>query len=219
MDHPDMTDSTRLQELYGARVAQRPAGSAHATPEALLALIERDGTEEDRLATMDHVMSCAECHRDYQWLNGVSDAALQAEGRSAVATVRQWWTRPAPLAMAASVALAVGAALLLTRRGPDLERGHTGAIEVIAPSAKAPAPAEQPLLFVWRPLSGASRYILEVQGADGSVAYSDSTADTVLSITDPARVLPGSEYRWWVREATDGAEPRSSALQELRLAR
>jgi hypothetical protein len=219
MEQPDMTDTRRLQELYSARVAQRPAGTAHATPEALLALVQREGTEEDRLATMDHVMSCAECHQEYQWLNGVSDAALQAEGRSGAATAGRWWARPAPLALAASMVLAVGAALLLTRRGPELERGHTGAIDVIAPSANAPAPAEQPLLFVWRPLSGASRYILEVQRADGSVAFSDSTADTILSITDPARVLPESEYRWWVRETTDGAEPRSSALQTLRLTR
>jgi hypothetical protein len=219
MDHPDMTDTTRLQEVYSARVAQRPVRSAHATPEALLALIERDGTEEDRLATMDHVMSCAECHRDYQWLNGVSDAALQADGRSSAATARRWWTRPAPLALAASMVLALGGAFLLMRRGPDLERGHTGAIDVIAPTANAPAAAGHPLLFVWRPLSGASRYILEVQRADGSVAFSDSTADTIFSITDPARVLPESEYRWWVRETTDGAEPRSSAFQRLRLAR
>jgi hypothetical protein len=219
MDQPDMTGTTRLQELYTARVGRRATGSPHATPEALLALIQREGTEEDRLATMDHVMSCAECHREYQWLNGVSDAALEAEGRSTVATARRWWARPGPLALAASLVLAIGTALLLARRGPDLERGHTGAIEVIAPSGAAPALGGRPLLFVWHPLSGVSRYILEVQRADGSVAFSDSTADTTLSITDPARVLPESEYRWWVRETTDGAEPRSSALQRLRLAR
>lgn len=219
MEQPDMTDTTRLQELYSARVAQRPPRSAHPTPEALLALLQGEGAEEDRLATMDHVMSCAECHEEYQWLNGVSEAALRAEGRSGAATVGRWWTRPGPLALAASMVLAVGAALLLTRRGPDLERGLTGAIQVIAPSANAPVPAQQPLLFVWRPLSGASRYVLEVQRVDGSLAYSDSTADTILTITNPAQVLPESRYRWWVRETTDGAEPRSSALQKLRLAK
>ena len=66
-------------------------------------------------------------------------------------------------------------------------------------------------------MPGASRYVLEVQRADGSVAHGDTTADTAVTLTDPSPLKPDSAYRWWVREVTDGSEPRSSAFRDLRL--
>jgi hypothetical protein len=60
--------------------------------------------------------------------------------------------------------------------------------------------------------------VLEVQSGDGDVVLSDTTSDTTLTLAEHDRLLPDTEYRWWVRETTDGAEPRSSALRRLRLA-
>ncbi|HEY8257282.1 MAG TPA: hypothetical protein VIG08_06460 [Gemmatimonadales bacterium] len=213
-----MTDTARFQQLYSGRVTRRAGdGPFHAAPEAILALIQREGSENERLLTLEHVMACADCHREYEWLRAVNEAGIEAGGERAADAPRKWWTRTGPLALAASLVLAIGAALLMTKRGNDLERGDTGDIELIAPAAAVAA--GHPLVFVWHPLAGASRYVLEVQRRDGSVAYSDSTTDTIVSIPEPARVLPESEYRWWVRETTDGAEPRSSALRPLRLSR
>jgi hypothetical protein len=56
-----------------------------------------------------------------------------------------------------------------------------------------------------------------VQRADGSVAIADTTADTSAAVTDLSRLRPDSVYRWWVREATNGEEPRSSAFRDLRV--
>jgi hypothetical protein len=214
MDQPSLTDTTRLQRLYSGRVARQGAGdgASCATPEAILAVIRGEGVEAERLATLEHVMSCAACHREYEWLNAVDEAALEAEGATG-GSRRRWWSRGAPLALAASVVVAVGTALLVMRGGPELERGEAGEIELVAP--RAGATADGSLTFVWHPLPGASRYVLEVQRGDGSVAFSDTTADTTLSIAEPGRVLPEAEYRWWVRETSDGAEPRSSALRKL----
>ena len=217
MDQPDMTETGRLQQVYGRRVASRGDGGAHATPEAMLAVVRREGPEHERLATLEHVMACAACHREYEWLTAVDRAGLEAEAEAVAGQRRAWW-RGAPLALAASVAAAVGAAVVLSgvlRTGTERERGAAGDIELIAPGSRQAAGA--PLTFSWHPLPGASRYVLEVQRPDGSIALADTTADTALTVAESGRLLPDSVYRWWVREVTDGAEPRSSAFRDLRL--
>ena len=73
--------------------------------------------------------------------------------------------------------------------------------------------------FVWRRLDGVRRYVLEVQRADGSVVFTETTGDTTFTLREPAGVLPESDYRWWVREDTDGSEPRASSFRFLRLRR
>lgn len=212
----DMNETTRLQELYARRVASRGAGGAdaHATPEAILAVVQREGSETERLATLDHVMSCAACHREYEWLKAVDQAGFEVEAGAAGGQGRPWW-QGRTLALAASLAMAVGAAVAVSsvlRSGPERERGAVEDIALIAPGPRATA--RGPLTFVWRAVPGLSHYVLEIQRADGSVAYADTTRDTVVTI-EPGRLLPDTEYRWWVREVTDGAEPKSSAFREL----
>jgi hypothetical protein len=217
MDQPDVTETERLSRLYGRRVAQRGSNAAatHVSPEAIVALLQRDGGEEDRLATLEHVMSCAPCHREYEWLKAVDEAATTAGARDQRGSA--WWRRT-PLALAASLVAAAGVALLVQdrlRSGSETTRGGSGDIALLAPAPTGPAAG--PLTFVWRPVPGASGYVLEIQREDRSIAYSDTTRDTVLTLAEPGRLLPPAEYRWWVRELTDGAEPRSSSLRELRL--
>jgi hypothetical protein len=217
MEPPDIAETERLQKLYAGRVAARAGSEPHASPDAILAVVTREGSEEERLATLEHVMACAECHREYQWLTAVNEAGLEADGSTAAAPRRAPW-RGAPLAVAASLLVAVGAAVVLTgvlRTGDDRERGVSGDIALLAPGDRVPATA--PITFAWHAVPGVSRYVLEVQRADGSVAIADTTADTSATVTDPLRLRPDSAYRWWVREATDGSEPRSSAFRDLRL--
>ena len=216
MEHPDV-DTARLQELYARRVARQGTAPGCPTPEAILALVRREGGEHERLATLEHVMSCAACHREYQWLRAVDEAAVEAGGEPA-AVIRPAWWRGAPLALAASIVVVAGVAGVLSSllwKGADRVRGTVSEIQLMAPGATANADA--PIAFAWHPLPKAAHYVLEVQREDGSVALTDTTADTVLTIAPSAALLPDSSYRWWVREATDAAEPRSSALRMLRL--
>jgi len=218
MEQPDVAETERLQRLYTSRVTGRTVGTPHASPDAILAVVMREGSEEERLATLEHVMACADCHREYEWLTAVNQAGLEAEGSGAASPRRTWW-RGAPMAMAASLLVAVGAALVLTRAlrtGTDRERGPSGDIALLAPGDRAPATV--PITFTWHAAPGVSRYVLEVQRADGSVALADTTADTVAIVNDTSRLRADSAYRWWVREVTDGSEPRSSALRDLRVA-
>ena len=216
MDQPDLTETERLQRLYTRRLSERDAErtDAHASAERIVSLIRREGSEEERLATVEHVMSCAGCHRDYEWLKSVDQAATETwRGVEAARPLR----RRLPLALAATVLVALGAGLLLARLRPGGEtvRGDGGEIALVAPRDTAAGLGV--LTFIWRPLPEASGYVLEVQRDDGAVAFTDTTSDTLLAIADPEAMLPPADYRWWVRELTDGAEPRSSAYRDLRL--
>jgi hypothetical protein len=211
----DLTETMRMRTLYAQRMRSKSAGVGdHVTPEAILAVVMREGPEAERLATLEHVMSCPACHREYEWLKAVDEAGLEASADGAVR--RPWW-RGRALALAASLVMAVGAALAVSsvlRSGPERVRGASGDIELLTPGAGAAVGT--PLAFSWRAAPGVSRYVLEVQRADGSIALADTTADTTATIA-PGRLQPDTAYRWWVREVTDGAEPRSSALRELRI--
>lgn len=217
MDQLDIAETTRLRQLYDQRAAapnRERAGCV--SPEAILALVLREGSEEDRLATLDHVMSCEACYRDYQWLSAADEAGLET-GRTAGATEHRPIWRRTPMALAASLVALVGAGVVLSnalRPGPEPERGAGTDVSLIAPRAGASVSA--PIAFTWRSLPGASRYVLELQRPDGSVVLADTTADTVLVLTEIGH-LPSSAYRWWVREVTDGSEPRSSELRNLRV--
>jgi hypothetical protein len=216
MDEPDVTETERLRQLYTRRVREREAErtDAHASAERIVSLIRREGSEPDRLATLEHVMSCDPCHRDYEWLKAVDQAATVAGAGEAGGT--PLWRR-APLALAATVLIAVGAGLLIGRLRPGGEtvRGPEGEIALVAPGDTASGVGV--LAFIWRPLPEASGYVLELQRPDGDVVLSDTTTDTLLALADPEAMLPPAEYRWWVRELTEGSEPRSSSLRALRL--
>ena len=217
MEQPNVAETERLQKLYAGRVKSRAGSEPHASPDAILAVVTREGSEDERLATLEHVMACAACHREYQWLMAVNEAGVEAEGSAGVVSRRPWW-RGAPMAMAASLLVAVGAAVVLTgvlRTNTDRERGASSDIELVGPGARVSG--SQPITFAWHAAPGVSRYVLEVQRADGSIAYADTTADTSATLADASRLRPDSTYRWWVREVTDGSEPRSSSFHDLRL--
>ena len=70
----------RLRDLYAIGQGDRPAGPGgeHPAPEVIAALVRREGPEEGRLATLDHVMSCADCRRDFDLLRAVERAGVES---------------------------------------------------------------------------------------------------------------------------------------------
>jgi hypothetical protein len=219
MDQPDLNETSRLQQLYERRIATLHTGDrSKCVPlESILAIVQREGGEDERLSALDHVMACPDCHREYEWLAAVEEAAGRAAPRARHVAASRWWQRGAPLALAASVLLAVGALLIprLNRHRPEPERGTESDIVPIAPVAGARV--NLPFTLAWHRLPGATRYVLELQTTDGTVALADTTADTTVTVTDGSRLATGSTYRWWVREVTDGAPPRSSPFNQLRV--
>jgi hypothetical protein len=108
----------------------------------------------------------------------------------------------------------IGAGILMRapwRGGGEAVRGETGDVILIALAAGATVPGAA--AFAWHSLPEASAYVVEVQRPDGKVVRSDTAADTTLAL--PAAALAPDRYRWWVREVTNGSEPRSSELRTI----
>ena len=126
MDNQELSDEGRLRELYSASVEEREVVDRAncVDPEAILALVLGEAPEADRMATLDHVMSCPACHRDYEYLSAVEEAGDKTEriaGRRAPS-----WRRALPLAAAASLVLAIGGLMLRGRGDEGVERGGGG---------------------------------------------------------------------------------------------
>jgi hypothetical protein len=217
MAHEHLTDEG-LRELYERALAER-AASERATPEragcpspaAILALVRREGGEERRLETLDHVMACPVCRREFELLR-----AIERAGERSWTT--RGWRRVAPIALAASVLLAVGVGVwqrVGRRDGLDVERGTPDTVMLLAPRADAIAGA--PVSFVWHAVPGARRYELEVLDAGGTPVYGLTTGDTVVTLPDARRLGPGVEYHWWVRVTDDAGSRRASSMRRLRL--
>ena len=172
--------------------------------------MRRQGSEESRLATLDHVMSCADCRSELDLLRSIELAG--AEAGAAARPGRRWL---APVALAASVLLAVVIgryALPGTSESDVVRSGERERLTLLAPPTQATTGA--PLLFAWHSIPGASRYRLEVMNAGGAVVLEAQTADTAILLQGAADLEPG-DYQWWVG-ATAPDEARS-ALRLLRL--
>jgi len=172
--------------------------------------VRKQGDEARRLQALDHVMGCAACHREFELLRALEAAG---DGSREPATVRSIGRRIMPLALAASVVLAIGVGLVMRNRESDTTRGGGSALVLLTPAAEV-APA-QPVTFSWRPFPGAQRYRLELLDRNGAAMFSQLTPDTSLTLP-PELLQPGSSYRWWVRDATPGSNVASS-LRALRI--
>jgi hypothetical protein len=208
----DQVNDEQLREIYGNLMTARGGRrlSACPAPEAVLALVRREGLEEARLATLDHVMSCAECRSEFDLLRSIEVAGVEAGGASRPG--RRWM---APVALAASILLAVivGRYALPGTPERDIVRSGSGdGVTLLAPPAETASGS--PLLFVWHPLAGASRYRLEVMNGAGDVVLEAETADTAILLRSAADLQPG-EYQWWVGATAPGA--LRSELRPLRL--
>jgi hypothetical protein len=209
----------RLGELYRKALSQGSAvsgpGAACVTPEQLLALARGEGSEPSRLATLDHVMACPSCRREFDLLRAVEQAGVESGARRA--SVRWQWQRIAPIGLAASLLLALGVAIGLNRTGerPDVPRGAAGGVTLLAPAAQVAG--NEPVRFVWRPVRHANRYVLELlEGSGGGkMVLSRETPDTAL-VLDPTLFQPGAQYQWWVRAVTPAGE-LASPLRPIRL--
>lgn len=211
-----LTDE-RLRELYGrALTARAPTGRQQCpSPDAISALIRREGTEAQRLETLDHVMACARCRREFNLLRALEEAGARTVGPPS--TAKNAWRRYVPFALAASLLLAAG--LELGRRywqphAPEVMRGPAGEVTLLAPATEANSGA--PLTFAWQAVPGARRYVLEVLTEDGTSILHAETPDTLLMVPTSGALLPG-KYQWWVRATAEEGTERRSDMRRLRI--
>lgn len=201
-----------LRAVYGDLMASGHQGGRPPCPEpeAILALVRREGAEETRLATLDHVMSCADCRAEFDLVRSIELAG--AETGAAARPGRRWM---APVALAASVVLAVVIGRYALPGTPErdvVRSGEKERLTLLAPPADVASGS--PILFAWHPFEGAGRYRLEVMNAAGELVLEAETADTAIVLQSAADLAPG-EYQWWVG-ATAPGDARSS-LRPLHL--
>jgi hypothetical protein len=213
-DH--LVNDERLREIYAGAMSSRGAKADRTascpSPEVVLALVRREGSEGARLATLDHVMSCVDCRAEFDLLRSIELAGAKT-GAEARPGRRSWLV---PAALAASVLLAVTIGRLALPTAPESEvvrSGADGGVTLVAPPPESPAGL--PMLFAWHPMPGATRYRLEVLTSDGQVALEAETADTAITLQGAAGLAPG-DYKWWVGASSAGTTARS-ALRPLRL--
>jgi len=173
-------------------------------PEALLAVVEQQGSEEERLASINHAMTCADCGEELELLRAtrvVRDRARIPHGGFAVA---------------ASLVLVAGLGYYtLARRGspePAVDsavmRGVTGDIQLVSPAGDV----QRVDSLVWRSMAGVTSYVVEVRREDGTLVTRGTTTDTSFVVPDSARVAPGNDVYWTVSaRLSDGSELRSAA--------
>ncbi|HXV85246.1 MAG TPA: hypothetical protein VD793_01035 [Gemmatimonadales bacterium] len=203
-----------IRQAYVRRLAAAPRGTGCPSPEALLALVERTGTEEERLATLDHAMACAACRRDVDLLRSVTTvgAGLSRTG------VRAWLGTPAlQLAAAAVLVLAVGGVATLLLRPEAGDTVWRGSAESALVSPEGPVPVSQGARLVWRRAQRAVRYEVEVLTAAGDSLFATATPDTVLTLPPEASLLPGSDYVWSVRAVLENGTRTAAATLRFRV--
>lgn len=201
-----------LRDVYARIMRERDAtGRADAVSvEAMQALLERRGSESDRVRTLDAIMRDQESRADFEILRAAYEAAPARTTSMRV---------PMPYAIAAALVLMIGGGVWLRTRAPgaDVERGLSGAVSIIAPGATADVGA--PLQFAWHPVSGAIAYSVQLVDADGAVAYGTTTSDTTMTLPNTVTLAASKEYRWWVEARRPTGDPVKSSVQALRIVR
>ena len=205
-----MTDE-ELRAAYERAVSARtPGGRAGCPrPDALVALVQREGSEPTRLETLDHTMGCAACRQEFELLRAIHAGERRAAGPKVHPL---GWHRPLMLAIAASLVLAVGLGPgreWLTGNDIDTMRSADTGVVALLPEAGATV-ASDSIEFAWRRVNGATRYHVELLTTGGEVRLAAATSDTSIALAIPADLVPGG-YRWWVRAELPGGQQRSDA--------
>jgi len=204
-----MSDN-RLRTAYAELLARREAGREGCpASEEIDALAFRRGPEATRLVTLDHVMTCPGCRREFDLLRALAHAGRPVSRIG-----------PGIYALAATLALTTGALLIwraASDRAPDPLRGTADSIVLLTPTDGASL-AEPPVL-AWRPFAGAVSYRVEVLDRTDSVVARGSGPDTLLRLPADALAPADSTYRWRVVADLRTGGSVSSGVRRLRVVR
>lgn len=217
MANQGVTDEALRAAYQQALDARRVGGRERCVvPEALLAVLRREGSEEQRLEVLDHVMSCGACSSEFELLRSVEQAGAEPTERARPAAPRLARRVAIPLALAASVLLVIMVGQKQrSPEGPDVERGTSSGVTLLEPPEEIAAGTRP--TFTWKPVAGAQGYEIEVLDENGAVVWSAKTSSTSAILSDPLLLVPGKTYRWWVRATTVPGTQRASAARTLRI--
>ena len=171
------SNDERLRLAYSASVEARAATGSHPEPEALVAVVERSGSEAVRLEVLDHVMSCGVCRRELDLVR----ASLTAAG---LPKQRTWFRSPSVGLMALAAMLLIVAGVRLFMASTDIEAGprlRGGSAVSTYPARWLPSGAAG---LAWRPVDDAASYRVEVIDEAGTAVADSTVRDTSFVLSD-----------------------------------
>ena len=157
-------DIVRLYQR-GTSARLGPRRTDCVTPDEMVAVVERLGSEDDRLKTINHAMACADCADELELLRSMrivkERARLPRFG----------------YAVAASAVLVIGLGYYnLARSRAPAERGvlrdAASDVQLVAPIAPT---VPQLDTLVWRAVDNATGYVVEVRRGDGTLVGRTAT--------------------------------------------
>lgn len=210
-----------LRAAFAAR-PDAPQGDACPTPDALLAAFAGEAPRAARRAVVAHLATCAACAADWRLahllLPGVAGEAAQGEEPEPAPVVRGPWLRPALLAVAAALCVALGVGLwprLTSRVTPGYRDAGGLALRALVADG-APLPRDAFRL----------RWAFAEAGARYAVTVSDEALEPLAEARDlePAEFVvppgalgarPDGALLLWQVEARlpDGRQVRSSTFR------
>lgn len=185
----------------------------HPTAGEMAAFMDGVSTERDRARVEEHLATCPTCRED---LRVVSEATQ----RMPSSTRRRWVTGAA--ATAAAVALLLLAPTMLDDSREAVRRGGAPAdggdvattLTVVSPGAGEMVSADSPR-FVWRSAGSDAQYRFHLATAAGEPIATVTTPDTIVTSLDDARLVPGTEYYWWVDALRADRSTVETGLQRI----
>lgn len=204
-----MINDEKLREAYERGLPQgddRPPLDDLAG-ERLRRLVEREGSDAERLHTVDALLSSADGRRELE-IAWAAERAARPRSRGALL-----WR------IAAGVLVMVGipGLLVLTTRDdqPSAARGDASPVVLVAPLGTSGA--QRAGHFLWRAVATADRYTLVVVDANGNEVFARETGDTAVTLPDSVSLRTGNTYLWWVQAHTRMGESLTAVTQRVRI--
>lgn len=181
----------QLRDAYDRGLQESSGASSldDVSAERLRRLVEGEGSESERLRTLDVALSSVEGRRELE----IAWAAARA-----ARPPRRSWQR---FAMAASLLVLAGSSAVWWQqreRGiAQAMRGSESPVTLIAPVGSVRE--DRATKFVWHAVGKADRYLVVVVDTSGTELFAAETRDTALVLPDSVRLAPGRAYLWWVQ--------------------
>jgi hypothetical protein len=211
-----MTDDARLRSAYDELLAARaPADRVGCpAPEALLRVVDREGDETSRLATLDHVLTCSWCRPELDMLRASADAASMVAPASSASSLGMRRLPLRALAMAAGIVVVIGVGVVVRDQGDQARgtlRGNGSAITLGIPERRA----DGALLLRWSRVTDATRYRVELFTVSGATVAQAVVSETTYVVRPDTTAGATRPLNWMVTAITaDGAE-RSSPMGRI----
>jgi hypothetical protein len=201
--------ASELQRNYQRAVELRASADRVrcAAPDAIEALVLGNASEQERLSTLDHVMACPQCQKEFELLR-----AIKAAGARRTNVSVRWYALAAVALMAVALTL-----ISVNRNGPTIRGSDAPAVVPIALSPTGVVDVSTARRVVWRAFPNAAQYRVEVLEPSGRLRAAGSVVDTTWMLPDSVAIQSGEQLQWTVEAILPDARRVQSPVVNFRV--